>query len=84
MIKIPFSAPLPVPTITEVGVAKPKAQGQAIIRTPTVVIKAREILPITINQSTKVAMAIAITTGTNQPVTWSANLWMGAFEPWAS
>ncbi len=32
-IKIPFSAPFPVPTIIAVGVANPKAQGQAIIRT---------------------------------------------------
>ena len=29
MIKIPNSAALPTPTVTAVGVAKPKAQGQA-------------------------------------------------------
>ncbi len=34
-IKTPFSAPLPVPTMMEVGVAKPRAQGQAIIKTAT-------------------------------------------------
>ena len=42
---MPFSAPLPVPTIIEVGVANPKAQGQAIISTPTVVISAIVTLP---------------------------------------
>ncbi|MBA7674188.1 hypothetical protein ES703_82395 [subsurface metagenome] len=30
LIKIPFSAPFPVPTITAVGIAKPKAHGQDI------------------------------------------------------
>ena len=34
-IKIWFSAPLPIPTIRAVGVANPKAQGQAITRTET-------------------------------------------------
>jgi hypothetical protein len=33
LISIPLEAPTPVPTITAVGVAKPKAQGQAILRT---------------------------------------------------
>ncbi|MNS80428.1 hypothetical protein D3C72_1141070 [compost metagenome] len=33
LINIPFSAPLPVPTIIAVGVASPNAQGQAITRT---------------------------------------------------
>jgi hypothetical protein len=30
LMRIPFEAPIPVPTITAVGVANPKAQGQAI------------------------------------------------------
>ncbi len=30
---IPFSAPFPVPTITAVGIAKPKAHGQEITTT---------------------------------------------------
>ena len=69
LIKMPFSAPLPVPTITEVGVAKPKAQGQAIIKTPTIVIIANVKLPVILNQIIKVAIAITITAGTNQAVT---------------
>ena len=35
LYKIPFCAPLPDPTITAVGVAKPIAQGQAINNTAT-------------------------------------------------
>ena len=33
MIKIPFFAALPIPTITAVGVANPIAQGQDITKT---------------------------------------------------
>ncbi len=39
-ISIPISAALPTPTIIEMGVANPNAQGQAIIRTVIVVTKA--------------------------------------------
>ena len=39
LMSIPFSAPLPVPTIIAVGVAKPKAQGQAITSTATAFIR---------------------------------------------
>ena len=34
-IRMPCSAPLPMPTISAVGVANPSAHGQAIIRTVT-------------------------------------------------
>ncbi len=33
LIRIPFCAPFPTPTITDIGVARPNAQGQAIINT---------------------------------------------------
>ena len=39
-INIPLLAPIPVPTITAVGVARPKAQGQAISRTASACVKA--------------------------------------------
>ena len=39
-IKIPCFAPRPIPTIMAIGVAKPKAQGQAIINTENVLTKA--------------------------------------------
>ena len=38
---MPSSAPLPVPTITAVGVASPMAHGQAITSTATMLIRAR-------------------------------------------
>ena len=34
-MRIPFDAPTPVPTITAVGVASPKAHGHAVTRTET-------------------------------------------------
>jgi hypothetical protein len=37
---MPFSAPLPMPTIRLIGVARPNAQGQAMIRTVTLVTSA--------------------------------------------
>ena len=39
--RMPASAPLPVPTITAVGVASPIAHGQAITSTATMLIRAR-------------------------------------------
>ena len=39
-INIPLLAPIPVPTITAVGVARPKAQGQAISKTASACVKA--------------------------------------------
>ena len=38
---MPISAPLPVPTITAVGVARPMAHGQAMTSTATMFIRAR-------------------------------------------
>ena len=32
-IRMPYSAALPTPTITDMGVARPRAQGQAMIST---------------------------------------------------
>ena len=41
LIRMPFSAPFPVPTMTAVGVARPRAQGQAMIITATKLSRAR-------------------------------------------
>ena len=65
----PFSAPLPEATMIEVGVARPRAQGQAITSTLTRNSVASTGLPLIKNQTTKAAMAMAITAGTNQPTT---------------
>ena len=40
---MPCSAPLPVPTMIAVGVARPRAQGQAMISTATAVSSANVI-----------------------------------------
>ncbi|MPM24287.1 hypothetical protein SDC9_70768 [bioreactor metagenome] len=66
LIKMPLSAPLPVPTMMEVGVASPKAQGQAITMTDVKLIKARVKLPWskTKYHAQKVITAIATTAGT--------------------
>ena len=53
----------------EVGVARPRAQGQAITSTLTRNSIASTGLPLIRNQTTKAAIARAITTGTNQPTT---------------
>ena len=63
---MPCSAPLPVLTMTDRGVARPSAQGQAMIRTATAVtiaeVKAGCVPKM--NQATKVQIAIPITAGT--------------------
>ncbi|MPM10760.1 hypothetical protein SDC9_57094 [bioreactor metagenome] len=41
LISTPFSAPLPVPTMMAVGVAKPNAQGQAMTKTDIVMVSAK-------------------------------------------
>src|SRR3989344_4582493 len=73
LTKIPFSAPLPVPTIMAVGVAKPKAHGQAITITAVKAINAKDnVAPSTKYQTVKVMIAKTITTGTNQAEILSA------------
>ena len=64
--RTPFSAPLPVPTMIEVGVASPSAQGQAMISTATRV-EQRQVergLRPEANQTTKVSAASPSTAGT--------------------
>ena len=64
--KIPRSAPLPAPTVTAVGVASPRAHGQAIISTATAVSTAYAYVgsgPATY-QRTKTDAATASTAGT--------------------
>lgn len=81
LIKMPFSAPFPVPTIIAVGVASPKAQGQAITITAakynSEVSKFAHRAKYRIQ---KVITAIPITTGTKIPDILSANPWIGALD----
>src|SRR5258706_167001 len=63
---MPFLAPMPVPTATAVGVARPSASGQAITTAVTAsVIAKRAVCPITKNQMRNVSSP-ALFIGTDQ------------------
>ena len=62
----------------DVGVAKPKAQGQAIIKTLIVVTIAKDRLLKNISQTEKVIIPIPITIGTKTLITISAIFCIGA------
>jgi len=66
---MPFSAPLPVPTIIEVG--EPSAHGQAIISTNSGNQRHRDVAH-DVEPDDKVAIAIAIPQA-QTIVTWSAS-----------
>ena len=86
LMRTPSSAPLPVPTMIAVGVARPMAQGHAMTSTATAVVNAmvsRGSGPKA-SHARNVAAAITSTTGTKTAATRSAIRWMGAREPWAS
>src|SRR6266545_5138248 len=66
LISTPAVAPRPVPTMIDIGVAKPSAQGQAIINTATALSKAYAIGGSGPNsaQTIKVIIATSTTAGT--------------------
>ena len=70
----------------DIGVARPSAQGQAMIRTETATISAcaRRGSGPTVAQTMNATTATTMTAGTNQAATRSATRWMGARERWAS
>ena len=80
LTRMPFSAPLPVPTMIATGVARPRAQGQEITSTATPAVRACSGLWVTASQTRAVTAAMTMTTGTNTPATLSASLAMGALE----
>ncbi len=63
-INMPFSAPMPVPTITAVGVASPKAHGQAMIKTAINTVKAKTNPAPANNHVIKARIPMTITVGT--------------------
>ena len=70
-IRMPECAPRPMPTMIDIGVARPSAQGQAMISTVTAATSAnvkRGSGPNVI-QAANASSAAAITAGTNQPAT---------------
>src|SRR5215469_5549235 len=70
----------------DIGVARPRAQGQAMMRTDTAATKAyaRRGSGPTLPQTRAATTAAAMTAGTNQAETWSARRWIGARLRWAS
>ena len=82
----PIWAPRPVATMIEIGVARPRAQGQAMISTATALTRARLSRGggPTRAHTIKVRMATTTTVGTNQAETLSATRCRGARERWAS
>ena len=71
----PSSAARPVPTMIDVGVANPIAQGQAMIRTDTPAISACPSVGLgpTHSQTATVRAASPSTAGTNHRVIWSTS-----------
>ncbi len=67
LIRIPSWAPRPVPTSSAVGVASPRAHGQAMISTATAAANANEAPLPAPSQNTSVATARTITIGTKMP-----------------
>ena len=79
LINKPFLAATPVDTIMATGVAKPKAQGQAITKTDIPIPKPK-VNPSNIVKIIKLINAIPITIGTKKNEILSANFEIGAFE----
>ena len=66
----------------DIGVARPSAQGQAMISTVTAATrpKVKRGSGPNMHQAANASNAAAITAGTNQPATRSARRWIGARE----
>ena len=79
-ISTPARAPRPIPTMIDIGVARPSAQGQAMISTATALTRAcaRRGSGPSSDQTRNVTAAAATTAGTNTPATLSASPWIGA------
>jgi len=80
LIRMPCFAPLPVPTMMAVGVARPSAQGQLMTSTAMPWTTAFDTsMPEKTSQAAKTTTAMAMTAGTNTALMRSARRWMGAF-----
>ncbi len=88
-MRMPICAATPVPTMTAVGVARPRAQGQAMTSTamPNSSANRKGVWPSgsqaagkapvapAANQATQVSSAAAMTSGTNSEAMRSAKAW---------
>ena len=84
LIRMPWRAATPVPAMIAAGVARPRAQGQAITSTATALINACSRLAPASSQPPRVSRAISSTAGTNTALTRSTSFWIGALAAWAS
>ena len=84
LMRMPSCAPRPVPTSRAVGVASPRAHGQAMINTATAAVNARTGSSPTARVTTSVPSASVSTTGTNTAEMRSARRCTGAWPLCAS
>ena len=82
--KIPFFAPMPLPTMMATGVASPRAQGQEITSTEMPLARAKPMVCPSSSHTRVVTRATPMTAGTKTPETLSAILAMGALVAAAS
>ena len=85
-MRTPCSAAFPIPVVSDMGVAIPSAQGQAMMSvvTMTIVAYAKAGLGPRTYQTTKPAIASMTTIGVKKRLTWSTIRWMGTFVACAS
>ena len=81
-ISTPASAAFPTPTITDIGVAKPKAHGQAIISTVVAETMAKAMAGSgpKLSHASALNTEVIITTGTKKAEITSAKRPIGGFE----
>ena len=82
--RMPFFAPIPLPTMMATGVARPSAQGQLMTSTEMPRARAKPKSRPRIIHTAMVSAAMPITVGTKMPETLSATLAIGAFVAAAS
>ncbi len=78
LMRMPSWAPRPVPTSSAVGVARPSAQGHAMISTATAAVNAACTPPPVASHTTSVPSAMTSTTGTKTAEIRSASRCTGA------
>ena len=86
LMSIPLSAPFPIPTIMAVGVARPRAQGQAMMSTVTIA-RSPWVMPFSpsrMPQRMNESKAMPMMTGTNTAAILSTSFCTGALLPCAS
>ena len=82
--RMPFFAPLPLPTMMATGVARPMAQGQEMTSTAMARLRLNPKDLPRISQTMNTTAAMAMMAGTKTPETLSATLAMGALVAAAS